>query len=329
MVADLPTITLGRPATPSVAGTTVKALGTFCSVLVAEPPALAEATRILSGELAAIDLACSRFRPDSELSKVNRAGGAPTRISPLFARAIEVGLRAAEITAGDVDPTCGAALIRLGYDRDFSELADAELASRPLATTRTEGPSPDWRCVTLDPSELTVRLPAGVKLDLGATAKALAADLAASRIHERLGCGVLVNLGGDIAIAGPPPDGGWRIGVSDGVDDPEGAAWGRPGAGPVIAVEAGGVTTSCPTVRSWRRGDRRLHHIVVPGTGQPAEIYWSAVTVAAATCVDANIASTAAIIRGRSAPAWLAELGLPARLARPDGLVLTTGGWPN
>jgi thiamine biosynthesis lipoprotein len=164
-------------------------------------------------------------------------------------------------------------------------------------------------------------------LDLGATAKALAADLAASLIHQRLDCGVLVNLGGDIAIAGPPPPGGWRIGVDDlvaGHDHLPGGA----SPGPVVAIEAGGVATSCPAVRSWRRGDRQLHHIVVPGTGQPAEIYWAAVTVAAATCVDANIASTAAIIRGRSAPAWLAELRLPARLARPDGLVLTTGGWP-
>jgi len=121
-------------------------------------------------------------------------------------------LRAAEITAGDVDPTCGAALIDLGYDRDFDELADAGLRSRPLASSQSPGPAADWRCVLLDAGELTVRLPTGVRIDLGATAKALAADLAARLIGEQLGCGVLVNLGGDIAIAGPPPDGGWRIG---------------------------------------------------------------------------------------------------------------------
>ena len=99
-------------------------------------------------------------------------------------------------------------------------------------------------------------------------------------------------------------------------------------AGPVVSIEAGGVATSSPSVRGWRRGDQALHHIVVPSTGKPAEIYWAAVSVAAATCVDANAASTASIIRGRTAPRWLEDLTLPARLARPDGLVLSTGGWP-
>jgi thiamine biosynthesis lipoprotein len=67
---------------------------------------------------------------------------------------------------------------------------------------------------------------------------------------------------------------------------------------------------------------------VVPSTGQPADVYWAAVSVAGATCVDANIASTAAIVRGRSAQQWLHSLAMPARLATPDGLVVTTGGWP-
>ena len=95
-----------------------------------------------------------------------------------------------------------------------------------------------------------------------------------------------------------------------------------------VALEAGGVATSSPAVRGWRRGDRDLHHIVVPSSGQPAEIYWAAVSVAAATCVDANTASTASIIRGRAAQQWLQGFSLPARLARPGGLVITTGRWP-
>jgi thiamine biosynthesis lipoprotein len=95
-----------------------------------------------------------------------------------------------------------------------------------------------------------------------------------------------------------------------------------------VAVQSGGLATSCPSVRGWRRGDQELHHIIVPSTGQPAEIYWAAVSVAAATCVDANTASTASIVRGRPARPWLQSLNLPARLATPDGLVVTTGGWP-
>jgi thiamine biosynthesis lipoprotein len=307
-------ITLARPAVPSVAGRTTTALGTFCSLLVTTPAALDAAQKILSGVLDAIDLACSRFRIDSELSGLNASSGQRVTVSPVFARAIAVALRAAEITDGDVDPTCGRCLVSLGYDRDFGELA-----SDTSELTGPADPAAGWQCVDFDPGEMTVRVPGGVMLDLGATAKALASDMAAEAIWDRLGCGVLVNLGGDIAIAGQPPEGGWRIGVDDGVTRAEQAC---------VAVEAGGIATSSPAVRGWRRGTRDLHHIVVPTTGQPADICWTAVSVAAATCVDANTASTASIIRGLAAQGWLQSLRLPARLARPDGRVVTTGGWP-
>lgn len=297
-----------------MAGRTTRALGTFCSVLVTSPKELNDAQRILVEQLAAIDLACSRFREDSELSALNRAAGRRRTVSALFASAIDVALRAAMITDGDVDPTCGLSLVRLGYDADFDKLAEntSELIQPPA-------PAAGWRSVEFDARQRTVRIPAGVMLDLGATAKALAADLAAEAIWGQLGCGALVNLGGDIAAAGPAPAGGWRVGVDDGV-----AAADTCG----VAITGGGVATSGTAFRRWRRGDCELHHIVVPGTGRPADTYWAAVTVAAATCVDANTASTAAIIRGRSAMAWLAGLSLPARLVRPDGLAMTTGGWP-
>ncbi|MGN6678855.1 MAG: FAD:protein FMN transferase [Streptosporangiaceae bacterium] len=319
-------ITLARPAVPSVAGRTTRALGTFCSLLVAAPAALDEAQQILSGQIAAIDLACSRFRPDSELSALNGSSGKRRTVSPLFAAALAAALRAAEITDGDVDPTCGGSLQRLGYDKDFADVAtDTSPLMRPPV------PAPGWRCVEFDAAQLSARVPSCVVLDLGATAKAFAADVAANRIFEQIGCGVLVNLGGDIAVAGPPPEGGWRIGVNDGAST--GGADIDHGAGGLsehqcVAVEAGGIATSCPAVRSWRRGAQDLHHIVVPGTGRPAEIYWSSVSVAAATCVDANTASTASIIRGHRALRWLHALNLPARLTRHGGTVVTTGGWP-
>jgi len=310
-----PAITLARPAVPSIAGRTTSAFGTFCSLLITAPAALDAAQHILSGVLATIDLASSRFRPDSELSALNRSSGELVLVSPVFAGALAVALRAAEVTDGDVDPTCGRSLVSLGYDRDFGELADD-------TTDLTEPPAPaaGWQCVEFDPVAMTVRVPDRVLLDFGATAKALAADIAAEAIWAQIGCGVLVNLGGDISIAGRAPQGGWRIGVHDGVtgaDEPV-----------CVGVESGGVATSSPAVRGWRRGDRSLHHIVVPGTGEPAEICWAAVSVAAATCVDANTASTASIIRGQQAQQWLQSLSLPARLARLDGTVVTAGGWP-
>jgi thiamine biosynthesis lipoprotein len=296
-------------------------------VLVTRPKELDNAQRILSHQLEAIDLACSRFRDDSELSALNRAGGHPMAVSDLFANAIEVAIRAAVITDGAVDPTCGRSLTRLGYDRDYAKLADDT-----SALTHPPEPAAGWRCVLYDPREHTVCMPAGVMLDLGATAKALAADLAADAIWRQVGCGVLVNLGGDIATAGQPPAGGWRVGVDDGITAadnglPGGVSSGRRDAH-VIAIDGGGVATSGTAFRSWRRGAQVLHHIVVPSTGRPADVYWAAVSVAAANCVDANIASTASIIRGRSAAAWLTGQSLPARLVRPDGLVVTTGGWP-
>ena len=98
---------------------TVTALGTFATLLVADPGALAAARDLLAAELAAIDAACSRFRPDSELRRACAAGGRPVPVSRLFAQALSVALAAASLTGGDVDPTCGQALAVLGYDRDF------------------------------------------------------------------------------------------------------------------------------------------------------------------------------------------------------------------
>lgn len=93
-------------------------------------------------------------------------------------------------------------------------------------------------------------------------------------------------------------------------------------------VRDGGLATSSPLGRTWRRGDARLHHIVDPVTGRPARSCWRTASVAAASCVGANIASTAAILRGERAIGWLEGLGLPARLVRQDGTAVTVAGWP-
>jgi len=184
---------------------------------------------------------------------------------------------------------------------------------------------PGWRQIELDEESGLLSLPAGVRLDLGATAKAWAADRAAAQIAAELGCGVLVNLGGDIAAAGTAPDGGWRVRVQDVTGRPE-----EPPVGPaaVIAIRSGGLATSSTAARRWRRGGDALHHILDPRSGLPAAPVWRTVSVAAATCADANTASTAAIIRGEAGLAWLAGLGLPARLVAEAGAVVTLGGWP-
>jgi thiamine biosynthesis lipoprotein len=309
------------PATATLGARTIQALGTFATVLVTDPDALVIAHDLLAAELDAIDVACSRFRSDSELSRVNHAQGHPVPVSALFADALAVALAAADLTDGDVDPTCGHSLVRLGYDRDFAEAREdtGPLRQPPL-------PAGGWRGIELNVDRRVVTVPAGVMLDLGATAKALAADRATASIRDATGCGVLVNLGGDIAVAGEPPADGWRVGIADDVDFDTRMA--DIQSRQVIMIRDGGLATSSPASRAWRRDGADLHHIIVPATGQPARSCWRAVSVAAASCVGANIASTAAILRGEQAVPWLDGLHLPARLVRHDGSTVTVGGWP-
>lgn len=292
------------------------ALGTTAVLVVTEGAAMATAQRVLERELAAIDLACSRFRPDSELSRANAAQGRPFHVGALFAEALDVALRAAELTDGLVDPTVGPALTALGYDRTFASVRPEDV--RPVMPV----PAVGWQYIEWDPVTRWLRLPTGTGLDLGATAKALAADRAAERAARAAGCGVLVSLGGDLSSAGPAPEEGWQIEIAD-----HHAAV-TPVPGPVVAVRSGGLATSGIVARTWRRGGRTLHHLVDPVTGDVPTPFWRTVSVTAATCVDANTASTAAVLLGARAPLWLQQRALPARLVRTDGSVVTTGGWP-
>jgi thiamine biosynthesis lipoprotein len=293
------------------------ALGTTAVLVTEDAKGLVPAERAVRHTLAAVDRTCSRFRADSEISRLHERAGRVTTMSPLLAEAIDVAIRAAELTGGLVDPTVGAAVRALGYDRDFAEIKDGDDRS-----ARSAVPAPGWWRVRREPRSRRVVLPRGVLLDLGATAKALAADLAARGAADAAGCGVLVNLGGDLAVAGDPPTGGWRIAIGD----DHLLAEADPAT--TVTVTAGGIATSSTTRRRWRRGDRIVHHLVDPRTGDVAVPVWRTVSVAAATCVDANTASTAAIVLGAEAPGWLREREMPARLVAVDGRVVTVAGWP-
>jgi thiamine biosynthesis lipoprotein len=310
-----------------------QALGTTVVLRCTDPAGPAGARAIVDRELAAIDLACSRFRPDSELSHLNAAAGRPVRASPLLIEALELAIAAARLTDGNVDPTVGRALELAGYDRDWSLLAPPlhELAPPPRARAPLSEPvapalalrsRAGWRTIELDAASRTVRIPAGVRLDLGATAKAWAADRAAAAVHAASGRGVLVALGGDVATAGAPPMGGWRIRVTDDHRSLPSAP------GQTIAIRSGGLATSSTAVRRWSHEGHTMHHIIDPDTSAPACTRWKTVSVAAGDCAEANIASTAAILRDDSAVAWLAALGLPARLQERAGQVTTVGDWP-
>jgi thiamine biosynthesis lipoprotein len=286
-------------------------------VAVTDPAVLDEARELLTDLMADVDLAASRFREDSELTAVDAANGEWTSISPLFSELLAVALRAARLTDGDVDPTVGAALSDLGYDRDLTEItADGIVVATP---------APGWHTIELDEEGGRVRVAPGVRLDLGATAKAWTADTAAGAVTAATGSGCLVSIGGDIAVAGSAPEGGWRIRVEDVTSDPDVAPAG-PSA--LVTLHDGGLATSSTRVRRWQRDGLWLNHLIDPRTGMPPATAWRTVSAAAGTCVDANVLSTAAVVRGHQIWPLLREARLPVRLVTPDGQVLTAGGWP-
>jgi thiamine biosynthesis lipoprotein len=291
-----------------------RALGTTAVVATTDPRRLQDALAPVADELAAVDAACSRFRPDSELMQLPR--GRAVAISPLLSDALAAALDGARATGGVVDPTVGRTLRLAGYDATFRVVAQRD-GSRFHATF---APVPGWQVIEHDAVDHSVLVPAGVELDLGATAKAFAADRCARLAAAVTGTGVLVALGGDVAAAGKAPEGGWPIGIADDhaaadVDE-------------TVAIAAGGLATSSTTVRRWRSGTRELHHLIDPRTGRPAKSCWRTVSVAAASCLAANVASTAAVVLREDAPGWLEARSLAARLVARDGEVVTTGRWP-
>jgi thiamine biosynthesis lipoprotein len=284
-------------------------------VAVVDPGALDEARSVLSDDLASVDLACSRFRDDSELASIE--AGRWTTVSPLLSDILAVALSAAQATDGDVDPTVGGSMAGVGYDRDLGDIAPGGAV---VAT-----PAPGWRSIELDEDRGRVRVGPGVRVDLGATAKAWTADHAATEIARRTGSGCLVSIGGDIAVRGPAPDGGWRIRVEDVTRHPHE----RP-AGPstVVTLREGGLATSSTRARRWQRDGLSLHHLLDPRTGLPPVPAWRTVSAAAGTCVAANTVTTAAVVRGHRIWPFLRSVGAPVRLVTVDGEVLTAGGWP-
>ena len=290
------------------------ALGGWCEVLTLDSADLPAVAELASARVAALDESCSRFRDDSEIACL--PWERTQVVSPVLAGALDAALRAAEFSDGRVDPTLAGAMRASGYTSDYSAMTGvvASAAGQPIVGGA-------WRAIRFNRETREVVLPEGAQLDLGAVGKAWAADWIADACAAELGIGVLVNLGGDIAVRGRVPEGGWQVEIDDGHHGPQGR--------PVISMGwPGGLATSSTVTRTWRTDAGEAHHILDPGTGRPAARHWRTVTVAARSCERANAASTAAIVLGDSAPRWLTQRELPARLVHTGGVVVQTNGWP-
>ncbi len=287
--------------------------GTYVHVAVDDPAVLLAAARLTRVVLEEVDRSCSRFRSDSDLIRANRSPGQWVTVDPLLAAATSVALLAAELTDGLVSPCLGRAMVALGYDADLDRVR--RRGASPVR--RLPPPSPEaWREVGVRAD--AVRVPEGCDLDLGATAKAWAADVAVRVVVERLGCRVLVSLGGDLRVggaAGPP----WPVVVTERRGDRDGQ---------LVEVERGGLATSTTTIRQWRGPGRDVHHLLDPRTNEPVAGPVRTVTAAGGSCLAANIASTAALVLGGAALPWLESREISARLVHAQGLVTTTSSWP-
>jgi FAD:protein FMN transferase len=287
-------------------------MGSALELLV--PPAReAEAGALARGLFATWEATLSRFRPDSELSRlVARAGHAVPVSAVLFAATSEA-LRAAGATGGLFDPGLGRQIAGLGYDRPFDDLPpDAADASGDAAA------GGGWRAIELDPAAGSVRLPVGLALDLGGIAKGMAVDACLEGLRELGIAPALVSAGGDLAVTGTPPAcGDWVVAL--------------PEAGPdaTVSLRRGALATSSTRRRRWRRGGALHHHLLDPRTGLPATSGLGAVSVAADRCAQAEVAAKCALLLGpRAGARFLEERGLPGLLVEDGGTTHAVGGWP-
>ena len=259
------------------------------------------------------DAACNRFRDDSEISRLNALTRESFTVSNTFELALDGALRAGEVTNGLCDPTVLPALLALGYDCDYDELrqrqpAGASAPVRPLGLD----------AVTLNRDAHTVTLAPRCQLDLGASAKALVVDIVANEVA--LHGGVVVELGGDVAVRGRGAEGPWAVAIADTLV--------TTGREPRVSVTNGGIATSSTTTRTWTRGGQVVNHIIDPRTGSYAKSVYATATVSAASCLVANAFATAALLWGEDAGYYVSQAGWSARLVRHDGTVDFVGGWP-
>ncbi len=235
----------------------------------------------------------SRFRPDSELSRLNRMPAGASLVSDEFSHMLGHAVHAARITGGIVTPTVGAAMVAAGYDADFGRLPADGPSVRPVRV-------PSLQALSLRGPLLVRAVP--IELDLNCVVKGATVDDALALLG-----GGFVAAGGDVATSAP-------------------LVVGLPGGG-AVTLHGGGLATSSVTERRWRRGGEEQHHLIDPETGAPACVPWLHVTVAAGSCLAADVAAKAALLLGAAGPSWLDRRGLPGRFVDELGELHLNENW--
>jgi thiamine biosynthesis lipoprotein len=305
------------PAT--VAGASVPAFGTTLSFWVTDARQLGRVALVVRAWIEAVDAACSRFRDGSDLGRANSGAGEAVTVSPVLLDAVEAAREMARLTGGLYDPTVGRAVIAAGYDQSFDALPQGRDRSRGRAV-----PAGRWPDILIDRSASTITVPHGVSLDLGGSAKGWTVDTALGLCRLELGqaassVGLCISAGGDLAAAGPAPDGGWPVRLAEALDS-------EPGGGDEwVALRSGAIATSGALRRRWTMGDGEAHHIIDPRTGAPGQSCWRLVTVMAGECLVADTAATAAWLLGEGAPHWLESIGVQGQLVANDGSITRVG----
>jgi len=270
-----------------------RAMGTTIELMVEADDASAELDAG-EAEFERLEQLMSRFRPDSELTRLNRDGRIVA--SAELVEVVSLAIAARERTDGAFDPTVHHAVVTAGYDRTFTELPED---------------APDDRATAVCGGRVVVEgrriaLENGFAVDLGGIGKGFAAERVAERLALAGPC--LVDAGGDIAVRGVPETGAWTIAVDDDL---------------TLGIVAGGVATSGRDRRIWRRGGRERHHLIDPATGRPSETDLLRVTVIAPDAVEAEVLAKALFLGGSTAAS---ATDVPAVLVTEDGRRLTTGG---
>ena len=235
----------------------------------------------------------SRFIETSELNRVNALPLGVALVSEELASMLSVSLDAARATDGLVTPAVGGAVLAAGYDRDFSLISADGEAVEPVRV-------PSLHSISLRGRILLRSEP--MTLDLNGVVKGQTVDDALALLGDGW-----VSAGGDLATTYP-------------------IVVGLPG-GDAVTVDRGGLATSSVAKRTWLRAGERQHHLINPATGAPAQTPWRDVTVAAPTCLAADVSAKAALLLGLAGPSWLDQRRLAGRFVDHDGAVLVTEAW--